>query len=177
MNSSYPSHLEKRVRLRDGAELNLRPIRPDDREREAAFVRNLSTESRYFRFLDSVRELSPAMLSQFTEIDYQRRMALVATVNSPQGELQIAVARYEMDPADPTRCEFAIAVADDWQGRGVGSTLLRELMAVARDAGVKLMQGTVLAANHRMLHLMKTLGFSLMHEAEDPRLMRTEKKL
>ncbi len=172
----YPDHLVQRLTLGDGAAVTIRPIRPEDAEIEQAFVKNLSDESRYFRFMDTVRELSPRMLAHFTRVDYERHMALIAVTTDKGRETQIAVARY-VSGDDPRRCEFAIVVADAWQHRGLGRRLMEALMAAARGAGMRVMHGEVLASNHKMLQLMSRLGFSTHFDERDPRTMRVEKNL
>lgn len=169
----YPSHLVQHLTLRDGTAVTIRPIRPEDAEIEQAFVRNLSDESRYFRFMDSVRELSPRMLLHFTHVDYDFHMALIAVSHSGGRETEVAVARYVAD-ANRRDCEFAIVIADDWQRRGLGTLLMRSLMAAARAAGIRAMHGDVLASNHPMLQWTARLGFRAHFDAGDPHQMRVE---
>lgn len=172
----YPGHLVQRITLADGSAVTIRPIRPEDAEIEQEFVRNLSDESRYFRFLDALRELSPRMLSHFTRVDYDRHLALIAVTEREGRETQIAVARYVVSD-DRERCEFAIVVANDWQQTGLGTRLMRALMAAARGAGVRIMHGGVLAGNAKMLALMAKLGFNARFDQNDPRMMQVETKL
>jgi acetyltransferase len=160
-----------RVRLRDGVEIAIRPIGPEDAEREQAFVRELSPESRYFRFMSTLRELPADMLYRFTHPDFQRELALVALVGEGPATRQIGVARCVAD-ADGTAAEFAVVVADEWQNRGVGTRLLCELMRAARAAGLRRIWGDILASNHRMLALMTSLGFELQPAPKDPLLRR-----
>ncbi|MEK6592438.1 MAG: N-acetyltransferase, partial [Pseudomonadota bacterium] len=94
MTPSYPQHLVRKEILADGTVVTLRPIRPGDAQIEAEFARNLSDESRYYRFMDTLRELSPQMLSYFTHVDYDRHMALIAVIDAGGQETEIAVARY-----------------------------------------------------------------------------------
>lgn len=172
----YPTHLIKSLILADDATIVIRPIRPEDAAIEQEFVRNLSAESRYFRFMDALRELSPRMLSHFTQVDYDRHMALVAVSPSDVRQMEIAVARYVVAP-DDSSCEFVIVVADAWQRRGVGTRLMEALMDAARRRGLTIMFGEVLASNHKMLDLMRRLGFHVSHDAGDLRLMRVETTL
>lgn len=169
----YPAHLVQRLPLKDGTSVTIRPICPEDAEIEQEFVRNLSDESRYYRFMDTVRELSPKMLSHFTQVDYDRHMALIVVAPRDGGETQIAVARYVADD-DRRRCEFAIVVADAWQHKGLGARLMQALMAAARASGIRVMYGEVLASNHKMLQLMARVGFSAHFDEQDPRNMRVE---
>ena len=169
----YPVHLVQRLPLKDGTIVTVRPIRPEDAGIEQAFVRKLSNESRYNRFMDSVRELSPRMLAHFTQLDYERHMALIAVSERDGRELQVAVARYVVDD-DRQRGEFAIAVADEWQRMGLGTLLMQALMAAARATGMRVMFGEVLASNRRMLRLMARMGFSVKVSEQDTRVMRVE---
>jgi len=172
----YPSHLVQRLTLGDGTAVTIRPIRPEDGGIEQEFVRSLSDESRYYRFRETVRELSPRMLSHFTRVDYDRHMALIAVSERDGHEIQIGVARY-VAGGDRQRCEFAIVIADDWQRKGLGARLMQVLMAAARAAGLREMYGEVLASNHKMLQLAARLGFSARVDESDPRVMRIETTL
>jgi acetyltransferase len=172
----YPSHLVQRLTLADGTVATIRPIRPEDAGIEQEFVRNLSDESRYFRFRDVVRELSPRMLAQLTRVDYDRHLALIAVTEHGGREMQIAVARYVVD-ADRSRCEFAIVVADDWQRKGLGSRLMEALMAAARAAGMREMYGEVLAGNRKMIEFAARLGFQARVDESDPSVLRVEKTI
>jgi acetyltransferase len=163
----YPVHLVEKWPMPDGITLTVRPIRPEDAQIEQAFVRGLSDESRYFRFMQAVHELTQEMLVRFTQIDYDREMALIAVVETDAGkELQVAVARYTAYP-DRRSCEFAIVVADDWQGRGIGTHLMHSLMQVAKSRGIDLMEGEIIAGNTHMLGLMDRLGFKVHPNPED----------
>ncbi len=150
----YPAELATVRELRNGAHVTLRPIRPEDATMEQAFVRRLSPASRYFRFMGTLRELTPAMLMRFTQIDYDREMAFVAV----QDESEVAVARYITNP-DGSSCEFAIVVEDAWQRRGLGRIMLRRLIEVARQRGLTSMLGYIAAGNTGMLNLCSALGF------------------
>jgi len=157
----YPGHLIERWQLPDGTDVTIRPIRPEDAEIEKRFVEALSERTRYFRFMQSVYQLTPQMLVRFTQIDYDREMALVAIIRDRQGEdEQIAVARYTANP-DQQGCEFALVVADAWQGHGIGARMMTSLMNAARSKGLRKMQGDVLANNAGMMRLMERLGFSI----------------
>lgn len=169
----YPWHLVHHVTLGDGAAITIRPIRPEDAGIEQEFVRNLSDESRYFRFMDSVRELSPQMLSHFTHVDYYHHLALIAVSEVDGKEIEVGVARY-IRSKDRQRGEFAVVIADGWQRRGLGTHLMRTLMAEARAAGIRVMHGDVLASNHHMLQFTASLGFHARLDDSDPRQMRVE---
>jgi len=143
--------------LDDGTQLRMRPIRPDDATRERAFVASMSETSRYYRFLHSVSALSDEMIARFTQLDYDREMALLAL--KPDQGVIVGVARYSSNP-DGRSAEFALAIGDDWQGKGLGEQLMRNLIECAKEAGYAEMEGTVLHVNQPMLALVTRLGFS-----------------
>jgi len=172
----YPGELVQGWTLRDGTRIVIRPIRPEDRQIEKDFVRNLSDESRYFRFFNALRDLSETALTRFTQVDYDREMALIAVISENGGETEIGVARYVVNP-DGRSCEFAIVVADAWQRMGIGSKLMHSLMGSARSRGLETMEGWVLSGNTRMLALMDGLGFTIDASAGDPSLRHVVKKL
>jgi len=154
----YPANLESSATL-GGERVGIRPIRPEDAALEMAFVEGLSARSARLRFMSGLRSLTGEMLARFTQIDYDREMALIATVGAGASERQVAVVRYITMP-DATSCEFAIALADDWQGRGLGRHLMGKIIDAARGAGLTTMSGWVLADNRGMLALCHKLGFS-----------------
>jgi len=173
----YPAGLVSRYQVNDGRELVIRPIRPEDARIEQEFVRNLSDESRYFRFMQLVHELTPALLARFTQIDYDREMALIAVHRAGQAdETQVAVVRYVMD-ADEQSCEFALTVADDWQGKGVGHYIMNELMRIAQKRGLQRIHGEVLSANTHMLGLMRRMGFTISSVPDELEMKRVERGL
>ncbi len=162
----YPADLVEEWRAPDGSVVTLRPIRPEDAQIEQEFVKGLSAESRYSRFMNTLRELTPAALIRFTQIDYDREMALIAVQNQDGREEEIAVARYIANP-DGDTCEYAIVVANAWQGKGLGRRLLEMIIKVAHARGFKALTGYVLASNASMLALCETLGFKIGADSAD----------
>ncbi|HSN63387.1 MAG TPA: GNAT family N-acetyltransferase, partial [Azonexus sp.] len=160
-----------------GKIVTIRPIRPEDAEMEQEFVKAMSDESRYYRFMDTLRELTQTMLVRFTQIDYDREMALVATVPGAEGkETQIGVARYVVNP-DGESVEFALAVGDNWQKCGVGRKLMTALIDCARQKGYRAVVGDVLSTNSKMFRLMTSLGFSIHPHPDDTAVKRVVKPL
>jgi acetyltransferase len=132
----------------------------------------LSEESRFLRFMFGLHDLTPAMLSRFTQIDYDREMALVVVRHGADGaEQQIGVARYITLPDEET-CEFAIVVSDEWQGKGIARQLFRHLIEVARQRRLKVMTGITLRENSRMIDLSRSLGFATKADLDEPELVR-----
>ncbi|HEY0719931.1 MAG TPA: bifunctional acetate--CoA ligase family protein/GNAT family N-acetyltransferase [Gammaproteobacteria bacterium] len=172
----YPSHLISHCQLPDGTDLTIRPIRPEDAEIEQAFVRGLSERTKYLRFMQTLDELTPAMLARFTQIDYDREMALIAVVEVSGGEVEIGVARYIINP-DGKSCEFAIVVADPWQHHGIAHRLMAQLMEPARERGLEVMEGEVLASNHEMLALARVMGFTIRDLPDDPAIRHISRRL
>jgi acetyltransferase len=171
----YPARYEQLLPMRGGGEYTVRPIHPDDASMLQEMMQHLSPQSRYFRFVSSLIELPPTMLARFTLIDYDREMALVAVVkqrsSGTDGEITeteriVGVSRYITNP-DQASCEFALVIADDFNGKGLGSRMMLSIMDVARDKGLSEIEGLVLANNPDMLKLMKSLGFTIKPFAED----------
>lgn len=172
----YPSYLESQWTLLDGTRVGVRPIRPEDAQIEREFVRKLSPQAKYFRFMHALHELTQEMLVRFTQIDYDREMAFIAVVPLDSEEKEIGVARYVMNP-DRHSCEFALVVADEWQKKGIGSYLMSQLMQAAKNRGFDTMMGEVLADNEHMLDLARRLGFSERPHDEDPGIVVVNKYL
>lgn len=143
-------------RLRDGTPVEVRPIRPDDRQALADGLEQLSPESRYRRFFSPVARLTDAQLTYLTEVDHHDHEALVAV--EPGTERGIGVARFIRSDSDPELAEFAVAVADDWHERGVGTALIHRLTQRAREEGITRFTGTILEENRPMLDLVEELG-------------------
>ena len=167
---AYPWQHLSAARLRDGALIVLRPIHPDDRDRERRFLNGLSTQTRYRRLM-ATRKLLPGELDRLVNIDHRRELALVALADAGGVDAApsafAAVGRYVRDAADPLQAEFAIVVADAWQGRGLGETLLRQLVAAARSDGLERLTGSTLSDNAPLLGLARKLGFQTWREPGD----------
>ena len=173
----YPVELVADVVLKDGTPLIVRPIRPEDAELERAFVHDLSEEARYFRFFYQLHELTPSMLARFTQVDYDREQALVAIAKDAKGrEAFVGVARYIANP-DGESAEFAIVVADSWQGRGVARMLMERLLAAARQRGFVRIEGTVLRANQNMLKFVAALNCPVRDDPDDAEQVIVERDL
>jgi acetyltransferase len=126
--------------------------------------------------MNTFKRLSPAMLARFTQIDYDREMAFVAVIDDGGDETEIGVCRYVINP-DGESCEFAVVIADAWQGKGVAHKLMEALIEYARYRNLETMVGHVLADNHGMKTLARTLGFQITTDPDDPSLVRTKKSL
>lgn len=140
--------------LKDGRTVRIRPIRSDDLDKMLEMWSRLSPESIRMRFF-APRTMDAAQMRYFTEVDYEQRFALVAE----SGERILGVSRFDRLEEDPTKAEFAVLVEDAEQGRGIGTALLRALLAPADALGVTRFVGEVLRENERMLSVMKDAGF------------------
>ena len=151
--------------------ITVRPIRPDDVDLEVEFIRRLSPESIYNRVFSNSLALTPEWLERLTRIDFARDMAIIATVTLAGRETQIGVARYAR-LENGSCCEFAIAVADQWQGCGTGARLLRELIAIASRSGITEIVGDVLSTNTAMFALARKVGMSVQPHPDGATLRR-----
>lgn len=153
--------------LRDGTVVLIRPLRPDDREREEDFLRAMSPDAKRMRFMCSFREASPGLVDQLMDVDDDKRMAFVALAHE-DGELrEVGVSRYSTN-GDRTRCECAVTVADDWRHRGLAVVLMRHLIDMARQHGFKQMYSVDSADNQPMQELAAYLGFKRSLDPGDP---------
>jgi len=151
--------------LSDGSEVEIRPITPDDRAGLTAGFERLSELSRYRRFLSPTSHLSAGQLAYLTDVDHHDHEALVAI--DPSSRDGLAVARYVRSTQNPGEAEFAVAVADDWQRRGLGTALLRQLAARARAEGITRFTGFVLEDNQPMRGLLQSLGEVQQRDTKD----------
>ena len=172
----YPSQYTQEWPMRGGGQYTTRPIQPDDASMLQDFMRKLSDEARYYRFISSTREHSERMLARYTLIDYDREMALVAICKQRapgadgefiETERIIGVSRYITNP-DLSSCEFSLVVDDEFGGQGLGTRLMLSIMDVARHKGLTDIEGLVLSKNSGMLKLMKSLDFQIKTYADDP---------
>ena len=152
--AAYPSRWENDVVLADGGTVRIRPIRPDDGDRLVAMHSRLSPQSVYFRFFQPRPRLQEREVRHFTDVDYERRMALVALL----GDEMVAMAGYEgREGSDDA--EVAFVVDDDHQRRGIATVLLEHLGAVARENGIVSFNAVVLPENRKMISVFTGAGF------------------
>ena len=164
----YPAELEEHAVLRSGREVVLRPIRPEDEPAHISFFSKLSDEDVRYRFFGLIRNPSHQTIARFTQIDYDREMAFIATVTGEDGTPEtLGVARSVSDP-DNVTAEFGVIVRSDLKGEGMGYALMSKLIAYGRAKGTQHLFGTILADNERMITLARDLGFSLKTDPKDP---------
>ena len=157
----YPKALEQTARLRDGREIALRPIRPEDEPAHHALIARMSPEDLRLRFFSYVRELRHAQMARLTQVDYDREMAFIATAPDERGEPEtLGVVRTVTDP-DNQSAEFAVLVRSDMKGQGLGHMLMNRIIDYCRSRGTAEIKGLVLASNESMLGLARRLGFRI----------------
>ena len=154
----YPDEDESHMVSMDGHRFFVRPIKPEDAPLLTALFNTLSPTTIYYRFFGRLKELNPEMLARFTQIDYDREIALVAIDEDSPADNILGVARIIGD-ADGKTGEFAVLVGDSWQGKGIGGNLLEKCLSIAEKQGFKTVHGIVLKENRNMLALGKKLGF------------------
>jgi RimJ/RimL family protein N-acetyltransferase len=152
--------------LGDGIRVCLRAIRPDDKERLRIAFKRLSPQSVYKRFFNPITELTPGDLRQLTELDFRDHVGLVLTVEEETGERLIAVARFVRVAPGADRAELAFAVADEYRNRGAATLLLRQLVALARDCGVREFVAQMLQDNVEMLRVFQNSKLPLRQRLE-----------
>ncbi len=170
----YPNQYESDWLLEDGTPLLLRPMKPEDESLVSEFLSNCSEDTIYFRYFQLIKKWTHEMLIRFTQNDYDRELGLMAISQPPGPEVMLGVSRLVM-AADRSTAEFAVIVADPWQGKGLGEKLIERVIEIARDNGVKMLWGEVLAANLPMLGLVKKIGFTI--KALDEAVRRVEMPL
>jgi acetyltransferase len=166
----YPSKYVTPWRLKDGSEVILRPIRPEDEPMELEFIKGLSTETSRYRFFQIIKDLPHDALVRFCNIDYDREMAFIAETTDTDSDriphrIEIGVSRLILDPNEK-HGEFAVVIADKFQGKGLGTKLVDMLIEVARDKEVESIYGVIMSGNMAMIRLCEKLGFTTRREQD-----------
>jgi acetyltransferase len=165
--SPYPDQYEEHTTMNTGVDIFIRPIRPEDAPLLVELFESLSPRSVYLRFFTPMKRLPHSMLAMFTQIDYDRHIALVALTESETNEKMLGVARV-ISFRDHEEAEFSVAVGDQWQGKGIGAALLQRCLSIAKERGIQRVMGTVLSENTQMLALGRKLGFNIKNELGVP---------
>ena len=150
--------------LADGRRIEIRALRPDDRTDLIEAVERSSSQSLYRRFLGAKRHFSEQEIAFFTNVDFVNHVALVAIIKEEDRPIIIAGGRYVV--WQPGKAEVAFVVIDSYQGRGVGTALMRHLVAIAREAGLRELTAEVLSDNNPMLKVFEKSGLRLNRKPE-----------
>jgi acetyltransferase len=162
----YPKEWSSEEVMNDGQSFFLRPIHPEDAILTKKFLSSLSAESKYYRYMEVLREITPTMLQRLTQIDYDREMVLIGIL--PPDNTPIALGHYYIE-SDGESAEFALVVADAYQGKGIGQILMERLLTIAKTRGLKQLSGEVSSDNHKMRQFLEKLGFSIKDDSENHR--------
>jgi acetyltransferase len=157
--SPYPDEFEFHEKTDDGRDIFIRPVTPEDAFLFKELFKELSPTSIYHRFFSAMKEISPAMLARFTQIDYDRHIALAVLDDNSKNEKMFGIARVITDPDGKTG-EFSILIGDPWHGQGIGEKLLGRVLQIAKNRKIEKVWGTVLRENRKMIALGKRLGFT-----------------
>lgn len=161
----YPSRYIMGWRLRDGTDVVLRPIKPEDEPLESELLTTLSRESLRVRFFSIIKDISHDLLQRFCNIDYDREMAMVAEITAGGKRRIIGISRLIVEP-DGKKAEYAIVIHDDFQGKGLGYKMVDILIGIAQDKGLDEIYGSVLSENEKMLKVVEKLGFKVSREPD-----------
>lgn len=159
---SYPIRFIEPVQLKDGTLVQLRPIHPLDGNQAEEFRGKLSAESVYDRFLGYIPKISNKLVDRLTNIDYSREMAIVAEVHNEKEKEVIAVGRIASD--EDQAVDFAIIIADNWQGKGLGTILTGYLIEVAKEMEFEKIYATVFSKNKGMIEILRRKEFTFRRE-------------
>ncbi len=162
----YPTKWVTLWRTKDGTEVTLRPIRPEDEPMELEFIRGLSSETSRFRFFQIIKDLPHEALVRFCNIDYDREMAFIAETREGDRKVEVGVSRLILEP-NKKKGEFAVVVSDKYQAKGLGIKLVDMLIEVAKEKGVESIYGIIMGENLKMIRLCEKLGFTTKREHED----------
>ena len=154
----YPSQYITKDKLNNGLDVVIRPIKPEDEPLEREMFSNFSKQTQYFRFFGYIKDVTHDMLTRYTQIDYEREMALIGEIEEKGERKMIGVARIVHDHGNES-AEFAIVVADPWQGLGLGAKLMDKVIEISKSHGIKRIYASVLKANETMIKMFRERGF------------------
>ncbi|NNF34977.1 MAG: bifunctional acetate--CoA ligase family protein/GNAT family N-acetyltransferase [Saprospiraceae bacterium] len=164
--SPYPRELNREWTMRDGTEVLIRPIKPEDEPMERELFNRISRQTEYFRFFGHLGKVTHDMLTRFTQIDYDREIALIAKVNENGEDVMAGVVRLVADVNNES-AEFAILVEDRYQGKGLGNKFMDVIMEIAEQRKISKVYATVLNANTVMLHMFRKRGFTIRYDDDE----------
>ena len=171
--SPYPNQYESDWLLKDGTPVLFRPMKPEDESLVADLLDNCSDQTLYFRYFRVIKSWPHEALIRFTQNDYDREIGIAAIGQPPGPRVMMGVGRLVMTP-ERDAAEFAVIVADPWQGKGLGPKLIERVIEIAKENGVQVLSGDILADNQPMLNLVKRMGFKLHRPEEGCRRVELE---
>ena len=160
-----------------GEDPRIRRYTPADHGLQKEFFNRLSSASLYQRFMQAMVEIPPVLLQRMSDVDQKTHVLLLAEAGTTGHRRMVGEARFVIDRCDAARCEFAISVADEWQGRGLGRRMLACLEREARTIGIRHIHGEILAGNNKMHALARNAGYRVRMNRNDARIVDIEKDL
>ncbi len=164
--SPYPKEYITKYKMKDGSEALLRPIKPEDEPLEAEMFKTFSEETQRYRFFHLIKDITHELLIRFTQIDYDREIAIIAEVTEKDQKKMAGVVRLIADPFNHT-AEFAIVVGDPWQHQGLGNKFSDYILEIARKRGIRKVYAVFLKDNIAMHNMFKKRGFTIKEHDED----------
>ncbi len=175
VQAPYPAQYEETVALRDGSQIFVRPIRPDDESMMREMFYDFSEQTKYLRYHAALKSMPHNKLQVFCTVDYTSEMAIIAIYGPPGEERVVGVARYMTD-AEGDSAEVAFTVADDWQRKGLGSYFFNRLVQIGREQGIRTFSAYVLVENSGMLKIFHRSGL-VVETVNEGEVVRVEMKL
>ena len=163
--SPYPSEYIKEITLNNSKKVILRPIKPEDELMEKEMFSNFSERTQRFRFFQLIRDISHEELIRYTQIDYDREIAIIAEIEDDNRKKMAGVVRLIADQYNET-AEFAIVIADPWHSLGLGNIFTDYIHDIAKLRGIKKIYANVLNENHIMIHMFKKRKFKLSRDKD-----------
>ncbi len=159
--SPYPSEYITEFTMKNGEKAILRPIKPEDELMEKEMFSNFSERTQRYRFFQLIKDISHEQLIRYTQIDYDREIAIIAEVTENGKQMMAGVVRLIADQYNET-AEFAIVIADPWQNQGLGNKFTDYICKIAKARGIQKIYANILANNHIMLHMFRERGFNMI---------------
>ena len=158
--SPYPKEYITQFTMKDKKKVTIRPIKPEDEPLEAELFTTFSKETQRHRFFKQIGDITHELLQRYTQIDYDREIALIAELSENKKKKMIGVVRLIADPMNE-RAEFAIVVGDPWQFKGLGNKFTDEILKIAKERGIKIVWAKFLSDNEPMKSIFQKRGFKI----------------
>jgi len=161
-NGGYPSQYESRLTLKNGREVFFRPVLQTDGPLLVNLFNKLSPQSVYFRFLRTLHALTEDLLYRFTHVDYHSSFALLAVIEEDEKDAVIGVGRYAYDQHEDAT-DLAVAVRDDWQNLGLGSSLIEKTIAIGKEHGIFRFVSVMDPGNNAIRHIFQKFRYKVKY--------------
>ena len=156
----YPRKYVTKSVMRDGREILLRPVKPEDEPLVIELFKSFSAETMRLRFFRILKEIDHYTVARYCNIDYDREIGVVAEINENGVKHLVGLATLIVQP-DGESGEISVVVGDPWQNKGVGTILIDHLIEIGRDMGLKKLFGEFLAENTKIAHICRKKGFEI----------------